>query len=88
MGLLDSKRKGGTHSNKPSSCLAAGPGPRVCEMGSVLTVFIVTKPDQCPEGQKRFVRLPDVPDVAHSLPVGSRLNPFGELRKPWGLDPR
>ena len=23
-----------------------------------------------------FVRLPNVPDVAHSLPVGSRLNPF------------
>ena len=85
MGLLDSKSKGGTHSNKPSSCPAAGPGLRVCKMGRVLTVFIVTKPDQCLEGQKRFVRLPD---VAHNLPVGSRLNPLGELGKPWGLDPR
>ena len=31
-----------------------------------------------------FVRLPNVPNVAHNLPVGSRLNPFWELRKPWG----
>ena len=30
-----------------------------------------------------FVRLPNVPNVAHNLPVGSRLNPFWELRKPW-----
>ena len=28
------------------------------------------------------------PNVAHNLPVGSRLSPFWELRKPWGLDPR
>ena len=33
-----------------------------------------------------FVRLPNVSNVAHNLPVGSRLNPFWELRKPWGLD--
>ena len=31
-----------------------------------------------------FVRLPDIPNVAHSLPVGSRLNLFWELGKPWG----
>ena len=32
-----------------------------------------------------FVRLPNIPNVAHGLPVGSRLNLFWELRKPWGL---
>ena len=31
-----------------------------------------------------FVRLPNVPNVAHNVLVGSRLNPFWELRKPWG----
>ena len=31
-----------------------------------------------------FVRLPIVLNVAHNLPVGSRLNPFWELRKPGG----
>ena len=46
------------------------------------------RPDQCPEGQKMFVRIPNVPNVAHNLPVGPRLSPFWELRKPWGLDPR
>ena len=37
------------------------------------TWIIVTRPDQGPEGQKMFVRLPN---VTHILPVGSRLNPF------------
>ena len=46
------------------------------------TWISVTRPDQCPEGQKMFVRLPNVPDVAHNLPVGSRLNPFWELLVP------
>ena len=32
-----------------------------------------------------FVRIPNVPNVAHNLPVGPRLSPFWELRKPWGL---
>ena len=54
----------------------------------LLTVFIVTRPDQCPEEQKVFVRLPHVPNVAHNLPVESRLNPLWELNKPSGLDPR
>ena len=31
-----------------------------------------------------FVRLPNVPNVEHNLPVGSRLNPFWEPWKPWG----
>ena len=31
-----------------------------------------------------FVRISNVPNVAHNLPVGSRLSPFWELRKPWG----
>ena len=35
-----------------------------------------------------FVRLPNVPNVEHNLPVGSRLNPFWEPWKPWGLYPR
>ena len=35
-----------------------------------------------------FVRLPNVPHVEHNLPVGSRLNPFREPWKPWGLYPR
>ena len=35
-----------------------------------------------------FVRLPNVPNVEHNLPVGSRLNPFREPWKPWGLYPR
>ena len=35
-----------------------------------------------------FVRLPNVPNVEHNLPVGSRLNPFWESWKPWGLYPR
>ena len=35
-----------------------------------------------------FVRLPNISNVAQSLPVGSRINLFWELRKPWGLDPR
>ena len=26
-----------------------------------------------------FVRIPNVPNVAHNLPVGSRLSPFWEL---------
>ena len=34
-----------------------------------------------------FVRLPNVPNMAYNLPVGSRLNPFWEVRKPWRLDP-
>ena len=36
-----------------------------------------------------FIKIPNVPNVAHNLPVGSRLSPlfFRELRKPWGLDP-
>ena len=50
----------------------------------LLTWIIVTRPDQCPKGQKMFVRLPNVPNVAHNLPVGSRLNLFWKLRKPWG----
>ena len=33
-----------------------------------------------------FVRIPNFPNVAHNLPIGSRLSPFWELRKPWGLD--
>ena len=28
-----------------------------------------------------FVRLPNVPNVEHNLPVGSRLNPFWEPRQ-------
>ena len=32
-----------------------------------------------------FVRIPNVPNVAHNLPIGSRLSPFWERRKPWGL---
>ena len=39
-------------------------------------------------GTGNIVRIPNVPNVAHNLPVGSRLSPFWELRKPWGLDPR
>ena len=35
-----------------------------------------------------FVRLPNVPNVEHNLPVGSRRNPFWEPWKPWGLYPR
>ena len=34
-----------------------------------------------------FVRLPNVPNVEHNLPVGSRLNPFWDPWKPWGLYP-
>ena len=34
-----------------------------------------------------FVRLPNVPNVEHNLPVGSRLNTFWEPWKPWGLYP-
>ena len=33
---------------------------------------------------KMFVRIPNVPNVAHYLPIGSRLSPFWERRKPWG----
>ena len=40
------------------------------------TWIIVTRPDQCLEGQKMFVRLPNVPNVTHILSVGSRLNLF------------
>ena len=53
----------------------------------LLTWIIVTRPDQCPEGQKMFVRLSNVPNVTHDLPVRSRLNPIWELWKPWGLYP-
>ena len=35
-----------------------------------------------------FARLPNVPNVEQYLPVGSRLNPFWEPWKPWGLYPR
>ena len=31
-----------------------------------------------------FVTIPNVPNVAHYLPIGSRLSPFWERRKPWG----
>ena len=42
----------------------------------LLTWIIVTRQDQCPEGQRMFVRLPNAPNVTPNLPVGARLNPF------------
>ena len=45
----------------------------------LFSFFIVTRPDQCPEGQKMFVKLPNVPNVAHNLPLGSRLIRFRKL---------
>ena len=56
-----------------------GPDQTTTRTERLLTWIIVTRPDQCPEGQKIFVRLPNVPNVGHNLPVGARLNPFGNL---------
>ena len=71
------------------SCITpTGPDRTTTRTERLLTWIIVTRPDQCLEGQKMFVRLPNVPNVTHNLPVGSRLNPFWELWKPWGLYPK
>ena len=60
----------------------------VLDLTAEIINFVIMSGQGCPEGQKMFVRIPNVPNVAHNLPIGSRLSPFWELRKPWGLDPR
>ena len=77
-----------------STFKAAGPGPRVCK-----SCVSPTRLDHsnnrrtvncfhCHQAGPVSGRTPNVPNVAHNLPVWPRLNPFGELRKPWRLDPR
>ena len=92
-----------TNDNCSGKCCtwqAAGPGQRVywceklCQPHRTTIRTETVNLDHCHQtgpvsgGTGNIVRIPNVPNVAHNLPVGSRLSPFWELRKPWGLDLR